>query len=50
MQPSAQPQVLLFQAVIYAAVTPWGLIGLWRLGGLAATKKGDNDIGVKAET
>ena len=42
--------VLLFQAVIYAAVTPWGLIGLWRLGGLAATKNGDNDIGVKAET
>jgi len=41
--------VLLFQAVIYAAVTPWGLIGLWRLGGLAATKNGDNDVAVKAE-
>ena len=26
--------VLLFQATIYAAVTPWGLIGLWRLGGI----------------
>jgi uncharacterized protein (TIRG00374 family) len=28
--------VLLFQAVIYAAITPWGLIGLWLLGGLGA--------------
>ena len=42
--------VLLFQAMIYAAVTPWGLIGLWRLGGFATTKSGENDIGVKAES
>jgi hypothetical protein len=39
--------VLLFQAVIYAAVTPWGLIGLWRLGGLAKTK---NELSPRDET
>ncbi len=33
--------VLLFQAAIYAAVTPWGLIGLWRLGGIGRARDDD---------
>ena len=42
--------VLLFQAAIYAAVTPWGLIGLWRLGGVGRAKLDRTDIGAEAET
>ena len=39
-QSQALALVLLFQAVIYVVVTPWGLIGLWRLGGLGAARAG----------
>lgn len=37
-QTQALALVLLFQAVIYAVVTPWGLVGLWRLGGLGPAR------------
>jgi len=42
--------VLLFQAAIYAAVTPWGLIGLWRLGGIGRANLNQSDAGAEAET
>ena len=38
VQSEALALVLLFQAVIYAVVTPWGLVGLWRLGGVGAAR------------
>lgn len=41
--------ILLFQAAIYAAVTPWGLIGLWRLGGIGRAKLEQPEIEAEAE-